>query len=279
MVFAFLMGCSGGPRMSAWPKLGDYAERPDLEAKVVAIDSEAKAAGLELVREVETKGESGTVYVVRSYRGVDTLGRATWACRVASPFGVIMAVGPDEADVREPHEPVFEIDAGESRLFASPGQLVAGGDPELLLRNARGELAAWHLLARGASEIPIELASPPARLVTLSNGELALAAVITAPSLHEPALTLLRVAAFDGARFSERATLAKRFHEEERERANVVPEAETAEARFDRRTRRAFHAILAGEKKKEVAAAFSRDDVPPELRGAQRERTAWLEKL
>ncbi|NUO54003.1 MAG: hypothetical protein HOV80_34595 [Polyangiaceae bacterium] len=265
--------------MSAWPKLGDYAERPDLESKVAAIDSEAKAAGLELVREVETKGESGTVYVVRSYRGMDRLGRPNWACRVASPFGVIMALGPDAADASEPHEVVFEIDAGGSRLFASPGQLVAGGDPEVLLKNARGELAAWHLLARGASEIPVDLASPPTELVELSNRELALAAVVSAPPESDHPLALLRVAAFDGARFSDRAPAARTFHEEEREAANVVPETETAEARFDRRTRRAFHAILAGEKKKDVAAAFSRDDVPPELQSALKARAQWLEKL
>ncbi len=265
--------------MSVWPKLGDYAERPDLDAKLSAIDAEAKAAKLELVREVETKGEGGTVYVVRSYRGVDTLDRPTWACRVASPFGVIMALGPDAADAREPHEAVFEIEAGASRLFASPGQLVPGGDPELLLKNARGELAVWRLSARGATEIRIELASPPVRLVDLSNGELGLAAIVTAPPERERPLALLRVAAFDGAGFTERAPAARRFHEEEREQANVVPETETAEARLDRRTRRAFHAILAGEKKKDVADAFSRDDVAPELRGAMRDRAAWLEKL
>jgi hypothetical protein len=278
VVLAFLFGCSSEPRTSPWPKLGVYLERPDIGARIASIDREAAASGLTLVREVETKSETGTRYVVRAYVGRDSLGRDAWACRVASPYGVVMAVGPATADGPAPHEVVFEADRGAGRLFVSPGQLVRGGEPELLLRNAAGELAVWTLAPLGASEMPIELSPPPIRVIDLPTGELGLAAEIEVPPAREPRLTVTIVASEDGGRFTPDAPAALAFHAAERERAALVPEEETADARLDRRTKEAFHAIRAGAKAKDVASRFAKEDAPAELRSTSKERAAWLEK-
>lgn len=278
-LFAFLVaGCtSDRPAVDAWPALGLYAERPDLPAKLAAIDAEASAAKLELIREVDTQGEAGTRYVVRSYRGLDLLGRETWACRVASPLGVVLALGPGERSVAS--EVVFEADAGEGHLFASPGQLIAGGEPELLLRRHDGALRVWSLAPRGASPIEIDLSPAPTGVRTLPTGEVVLVAEIATPPGSGAPLYLLTAAGFAGGRFTSKADSANRFHAEREALFAIVPEGETMAARLDRMTSRAFHAIRAGADRKAVARELSQQDVAPELRETLRARSAWLEKL
>ncbi|MBL9022183.1 MAG: hypothetical protein JNL21_08270 [Myxococcales bacterium] len=277
LLATLVAGCAGEPRQrpNAWPALGLYAERPDLEERLAAIDREAAAAGLELIREVELGRDAGGPYVLRSYRGHDLLGRETFACRVASPFGVVLALGPGDRTV--PSELVFEADAGEGRLFASPGQLVPGGEPEVLLRRADGGLGVWSLGPRGASPIRVELSPAPSGVRALSTGEIVIVAEVAAPPEPEP-LRLLVAAGFAGGAFTTKAAAARHFHEESEAAAQDAPEGETAAARLDRLTAAAFHAIRAGADRKATARSFGQQEVPPQLREVQRARAAWLEK-
>jgi hypothetical protein len=275
LVFAFsVAGCGGEARMSPWPGLGLYAERPDLDQRLAAIDLETAGAKLTLEHEARAKSETGDAYVVRSYRGVDLVGRTTWACRAASPYGVVLAVGPGDPAIGS--EVVFAADAGGGRIFASPGQLVAGGEPEVLLRNDSGALSVWTLGLRGASPVPIDLVPPPVGVRVLDTGEIVLVAEMTVPSTSDPPLRVAAAAGFSASKFTKDAGTAKRFHAEMEGAYAEPPEGETAAARFDRVTVHAFHAIRAGGDKKAIRERYAKEEVAPELRATHRDRAAWL---
>jgi len=275
LVFAFsVAGCGGEPRVSPWPALRLYAEQPDLDARLAAIDHETAGAKLTLEHEARTKGETGDAYVVRSYRGVDLMGHTTWACRAASPYGVVLAVGPGDPSIAS--EVVFAADAGSGRIFASPGQLIAGGEPEVLLRDRAGALSVWTLGLRGASPVSIDLVPPPIGVRVLDTGEIVLVSEMTVPSLSEPPLMVAAAAGFSDGRFKKDAGTARRFHAEMEAAYAAVPEGEAAAERFDRVTIHAFHAIRAGGDEKATREVYAKVDVAPELRALQRERAAWL---
>ncbi len=259
------------------PPLGLYAEPDDLEERLAAIERETAAAGLELDQEVTTSSESGTRYVVRSYRGRDRLGSPTRATRVASPHGVVLAVGPEhERQDDAPTELVRFFELGEGRVLALPGPLVEGGEPEIVLRARSGALGVYTLGPRGAAQIPVGLPAPPTRVRELASGRLALAVDLRVPPDREPPLLAEVVATEVGSRFDVRGPEVGAFHGRERDRLSEPVAEESDAARLDRITLRAFHAIRAGEDAKITAEAVGAVPMPTDLRDTRQVRAAWL---
>src|SRR6185369_4447109 len=124
--------------------------RADLDGRLAAIDREAAALGL--ARGAEIRAElprKGGAAVIRGYDGVDAAGRAVHAVRVATPLGVVMAVGPldiGDADRRAATELVPALVVGaEGGAFRSGTDLNGDGMIDVVLKSESGALAIWHM--------------------------------------------------------------------------------------------------------------------------------------
>jgi len=270
--------CRAERRVSPWgersgPSLGAFVVRPDLERHVRSIEDESRAEGLHLVSKSAVRGKSGALFEVRGFEGRDRLGRRTTAVRVASSWGVVLAVGPlGEGDARSrPTEllPALEADAGASVRL--PADLTGDGEPEIALRSELGDVAIMALATHGAGEMKIDLPDPPTALRALDAGY----ALLSTKRIEVAGiqLELERVATFDDGKFTQASARARAWHREEEKRRAVAPEQEGAAARAARLLEQAFHAARAESTPGGKRTLRGVDDVelPAEL------RTAWNE--
>lgn len=260
------------------PPLSAFIESPDLSRALGAIEVETRSAGLELLKAVPARGRDGTNYEVRSYEGKDRLGRPTGAIRVASPWGVVLALGPlDEADVPRPTRYLSVMPAGETALLF-PADITGDGNPEVVLQSDRNkQLAIYSLAPRGATELRIVLAHPPLELRLAVKGYALWTRTPSSSRLLTPKWE--RIATYQAGTFSEDTEEARAFHRLERDRHAQAPERETTPARLTRALERAFHAACAEPKPSDRKAkldTLTKETVPPELTDAWKEQVGEL---
>ena len=275
------LGC-GGPEVSPWgtlgrPTLSLYAERPDLEGWLARVDEETQESGLVLGEELRAKDPaSGAELVVRAYLGADPVGRSLHATRVASPFGVVLAVGPLEPrDGRDRAvELVWSMELGAGQVWRSPSDLDGDRSLELLLRAPSGALELWSLGARGATPLSHDLPCTPDRLLPLEPG---VGLGCARAPLGRLELELLEVAAPQAGRLSRNAQAARAWHARQRElRALGGASPSDPGAELRRGVERCFHALAAGEDRAAALRELSSLDAGPAWR---RERDAYVERL
>lgn len=275
------LGC-GGPEVSPWgtlgrPTLSLYAERPDLEGWLARVDEETQESGLVLGEELRAKDPaSGAELVVRAYLGADPVGRSLHATRVASPFGVVLAVGPLEPrDGRDRAvELVWSMELGAGQVWRSPSDLDGDRSLELLLRAPSGALELWSLGARGATPLSHDLPCTPDRLLPLEPG-VGLGCA-RAPLGRSTKPELVEIATPRAGRLSRSASEARAWHARERDQRRSSAEGADERARLTRAIERCFHALAAGDGRAEALAELSGVDVGAALRG---ERDAYAVRL
>lgn len=251
-VVALSLSCASNHRVSPWgaegrPSLFAYAPPPDLAAQLRAVDREAAALGLRL--EVELRGKlprGAGELVVRGYTGADALGRRATAVRVATPRGVVMAVGPlaaADADRSRATELVPSLIPGavattatateagtatetetgtktraatEAAVFSSGTDLNGDGTPDVALRSEAGVLEIWAVRAAGAAPYPVQLEAPPTLALDVDgDGRVELGGRVAIPEGDPIAPDLLDVATFEGDGYTDRSATARVFHAEE----------------------------------------------------------------
>lgn len=266
------IACSNDHAVSPWggramPPLSAFIESPDLARSLHAIEVETRHAGLQLLKAVPARGRDGTDYEVRSYEGKDSLGRPAGAVRVASPWGVVLALGPlDEADEPRPTRYLPVMLAGEAAIVF-PADLTGDGNPEVVLQSDRNkQVAIYSLAPRGATELRIDLAHPPLELRLAVKGY----ALWTRRAPVSGVLTPKweRIATYQAGVFSENTDEARAFHRIERDRRVDPPDGETPSARLTRTLDRVFHAARAEPKPGDPKAkldGLARESVPPDL--------------
>ncbi|MBK6518549.1 MAG: hypothetical protein IPM79_16485 [Polyangiaceae bacterium] len=256
------LGCEPTPRMSPWgarggPHLGLFVETPSLERHLAAIDAEARAEGLKPYAAAAVSGRDKTRYEVRAFEGEDGVGRRTTAVRVATPFGVVLALGPlahdDPRGVATTFVRSMTLGAGTS--LSLPADLTGDGHPELFVSSEGGPARLYSLRARGATEVTIELRGGAKELRLAGDGYALWSSREAEPS---PSLTprLERIATFEGGSFSEAHAGARAWHEAEAARDAGPREDEPAPARLSRAARRAFHAAMAASSAADKGAAL-----------------------
>jgi hypothetical protein len=234
------------------------------------MDDETAALGLEI--DIELRGKlprGGGEVVVRGYRGVDRIGQPTTAVRVATPRGVVMAVGPlspRDPDRSRATELLASMLPGGA--FPSGTDLNGDGDPDVALRSEGGILEIWAIRLFGAAPYEIELAAPPTLAVDAdSDGRIDLAGRLPPLGADPIAPDLLDIATFEGGRYTNRSAAARAFHARRaREAATSAPGSDAA--RLRRALERAWHALRAGQPKAEALAPLDRERAPPDLRAA-----------
>lgn len=270
------LACSAERRVSPWgerggPSLGAFIDRPDLERHVRAIEDETGAAGLKLVSTTLVRGKSGALFEVRGFEASDRLGRRTTAVRVASAWGVVLALGPlEEGDPRSrPTElvPAFEADAGAA--VRMPSDLTGDGEPEIALRSARGDVMIVSLATHGAAEMEVDLPDPPDALRALDGGyALSSSRRVSVAPIE---LRLERIATFGDGKFSQSSERARAWHRGEEKRRAAGPEREPPAARAARLLERAFHGALAEADGKTALRGVDDVELPAELKALWKE--------
>jgi hypothetical protein len=295
------LSCRVEHRVSPWgalrsPPLFAYVMGPDLSAQLAAVDAETAELGLTLA--VELKGSlarGGGPVVARGYRGTDALGRPTSAVRVATPRGVVMALGPLEAgslDRSQATELVPSLlpgvaptgmdgDPDQLGAFRSATDLNGDGSPDVVLRNEAGALEIWAVQAVGASPYTVELTAPPGLGMDMDgDGRLDLASRLRLDPADPIKPELLDVATVEGGRYTNRSDAARAFHAaravEPRPAAAAADKPPTDVVRLRRAIERAWHAILSGEPGKKALDALDRQPVPAELDAAFAAHTTRL---
>lgn len=270
--------CTSDHRVSPWggqpgPTLSPFAPRPDLEARLAAIDGETAAHALTRNAEIRVQmPRGGAPAVIRGYEGLDVTGRAVHAVRVATPLGIVMAVGPlDIGDVarRNATELVPALigggKPGEPGAFRSGTDLNGDGRLDIILRNDSGMIAIWHFDALGSGEYAVEMVIPPSRGADLDgDGRADLIGEIDSPPGDPIAPRFTDAAMFDAGRYAS----SKRWHAG-RARASIAPDGARDAARLRAVLERSWHTILADEETAEnVLQKLGKEPVPPPLRAA-----------
>lgn len=285
--------CSSDHRVSPWGTDPDLSLRqlfqaPDLGGQLDRLDAETASLGLRVSKEIRVKlplreGEA----LIRGYEGHDALGRAVHAVRVATPRGIVLAVGPaDDADTRrdQPTELVPALVTAGDGAGAYRSGTDLNGDKllDVLLRSDAGTLAIWHFAALGGAPYEIEMKAPPRRGIDLDeDGLIDLAGELPLDAGDPLSPKLTDVASFDGVRYSNRTEVARAWHARLAE--PPPPPAPGPPTRPEIRLRaaleRAFHAALAGKERKAALDDLDREAVPKELEASfrrLRERIAAL---
>jgi len=275
-------GCSSDHHVSPWggrpgPTLEAFAPRPDLDARVAAVDAETAALGLARSFELRVAlPRQGGPAVIRGYDGRDPAGRAIHAVRVAAPLGVVMAVGPldpGELDRTTPTElvPALIGDA-ERGAYRTGTDLNGDGRLDVALRSDAGVLAIWHFDALGSGAYEIAMAAPPTRGVDIDeDGRVDLEGDVPIAAGDPIAPRFRDVATFAGGRYSNATPAARAWHER-RLAGVVVPAQGSADARLRAALERAWHTVLAGREPAENVLRDLRREAVPAARSAAFDR-------
>lgn len=251
-----------------------FAPRPDLEGKLALIDAETAALGLTRTIELHVKlPRSGAEAVIRGYDGRDVTGRPVHAARVATPLGVVLAVGPlDAGDLdRSAATAIVPALLGDEQAgaFRTGSDLDGDGRLDVVLRSDAGALAVWHFDMVGSGAYEISMRAPPLRGIDVdADGRVDLEGEI-APVAGDPIAPRFRdLATFAEGRYTN-ATIAARAYHARRAEASVAAIGAPDEARLRASLERAWHEIAGGQRSAEnVLRALRKEPVPPRLRAS-----------
>jgi hypothetical protein len=286
-------------------------ETPDLDARLVLVDTETAALRLQLTSEIPVKlPRGGGPARIRGYAGTDSIGRPIHAIRVASARAVVMAVGPLDAhdtarDTATELVPALLVEAGGrgGAAFQSGTDLTGDGGVSVVARSETGRLAIWRVTPLGAAPYPITIQAPPTRGLDVDgDGRVDLAGELPVDRGDAIAPRLDDVAMFNGVGFSNRTEAARAFHArlaEPKARPNVdaqppkvdaqppkvdaQPPKVDAQPSDEHRLRlaleRAWHAVLAGKSKDDALKELAREAVPARLRASFERWTGVISSL
>ena len=267
--------------MSPWggragPSLADFAPRPDLPARLASVEAETAAHGLARSFELRVELPRGRGdAMILGYDGRDAAGRVVHAVRVATPLGVVMAVGPLDAgdlDRRTATELVPALLGGGPKGEA-PGAYRTGTDLngdgrlDVVLRNEAGVISIWHFDGLGSGAYEIEMEASPTRASDLDgDGRIDLEGDLEIAPGDAIAPRFRDVATFDSGRYTNRSASARAWHMRMARAANA-PAGAPDETRLRIALERSFHEVLAGARPvKNVLEDLRREPVSTGLR-------------
>lgn len=164
-VLASAVCCGSAPRVSPWPQnvtLGTLLRPSDVKVHLARLDDELGAESMAMTEELRGTFEDGEPFVIRAYRGLDPLGHERDAVRVATRFGVVMALGPSPAaDALQGMRTRLVVGLGEGEQWRSGTDLNGDGMPDVVVSVGRGELQIWGLHPQGGSPYATEMLLPP----------------------------------------------------------------------------------------------------------------------
>lgn len=232
MACASATGCHSDHRVSPWLddlRLDSIAPGPDLEAQLQRIDAEMAHENMSRDQEIPGRFSDGTQFVIRSFVGTDAVRRRPrTAVRVATGFGVMLALGPVAAGGvgRAPRTELVAALA-DGGGWRSGTDLNGDGCPDMVVRGEDGSIEVWCLMPRGASAYPVQSIVPPDHAVDIDeDGRPDLAARIHLGSGDAIAPSVIEVAVFHDGEYRADAEPVKAWHLRECRRLGTPADAD-----------------------------------------------------
>ncbi len=276
-VLVALAGCGSNHRVSPYPDVDPavlFRPRGDLDAQLARIGEEAAREGYREALRVTGVLPGGAPLVALGEEGVDRAGRPFSLVRVATPYGLVLGLGPPAFPTRDPSEPV-ELLASlvPGGAFPSGVDLTGDGTPDLAVRAPDGTLAVYQVHALGGTRYPVSLTFPPTGADDVNGDGRVDLLGRAAPLADDPlAPELVDVAIGTGSSFDNDHPDARAFHARLRDRPLTL--TAPLEARARRAIEAAFHAIRAGEPGETAVGRWR--DVALEIDQAPRLRPAFV---
>lgn len=263
------IGCGSDHHVSPWPKgvtLNTLMRPTSLQEHTARIDDEMRVEGLVLEAEIEGQFEDGEPFCIRAYQGPDEIGHLRKALRVATRYGIIMALGPSASHETLGEDVTSFIPAlGESGAWKSGSDINGDGMPDVLVSRPGGVIEVWGLHAKGSSPYPIESMAPMSGAMDVDgDGRPDLVGRVPVPRGDALAPRLMDVATFSEGRYRDDTRSARAFH---RDQLRAIAASDrTAQSQLEI----AWHAIRAGGEVEETLEKLD-DAVDQEhLSGAER---------
>ncbi|MRG93570.1 FG-GAP repeat domain-containing protein [Polyangium spumosum] len=256
------------------PPLTAFAAPPDIEVKLSAIDAETSALGLQKTSEIHAKlPRAGGPVVVRGYEGTDVVGGKTFAVRVATVHGVVLAVGPRDAGehATELLPALVPGPSGgyEDGAFRALTDLNGDGTLDVVLRGRGGALEVHRIFPTGSAQYEVEMTLAPTEVADIDeDGHLDLVGRVAVPEDDPIRPAFLEVATFEAGRYRARSEVAIAWHAR---RADAAPRKEKDEpvedaTRARRALEKAWHALRAGRAREATLEALQKEPIPTSLR-------------
>lgn len=271
-------GCASDHHVSPWPKdvsLKTLMQATTVEEHLARVDEEMGVDGLMV--EAETKGEfeDGEPYCIRSYVGRDSLGNLRRAVRVATRYGVVMALGPTSSHDALRGDHVQLVATLAEGRWRSGSDLNGDGLPDVVVIRSSG-IEIWGLHAKGASPYPIEAIVPVTEATDVDgDGRPDLVGVVPVPKGDGVAPHLVEVATFLGGEYRTDTPSVRSWHRRQlRQRASTRSPASSVE--------RAWHGIRAGQDRDQTFDALiveleALGELPANERASLGRWRRWLE--
>ena len=258
------------------PPITAFAAPPDIEVRLSAIDAETKALGLTMTSELRAKLPSGGgAVVVRGYEGSDVLGRKTFAVRVATTQGVVLAVGPRDAE-EHATELVPSLVPGASGgyvdgAFRALTDLNGDGTIDVVLRGRGGALEVHRIFPTGSAQYEVEMTLAPTGVVDVDeDGHIDLVGRVAVPVDDPIRPAFFEVATFEAGRYRARSAAALAFHARRADAPPRTPRDEPVDevTRVRVALEQAWHALRAGRARDATLDALQKQPVPGSLRAS-----------
>lgn len=279
LAFGAPIGCGSNHHVSPWQGVSFQSlvgERGTLEQHVARIEADMSAEGMRTHAVIDGKLDDGTPFRIFGLQGQDELGRQRHAVRVATPWGVVLALGPetDEPDTIKRAQLVQALADGGG--WRSGTDLNGDGMPDVVARGADGTLEVWGLHARGASPYPWQGPVAPTRALDIDdNGRPDFAGRLQVVRADPLEVEALQVMSFSRGEYRTDTPAVRAYH---RARASALggqaakPELPVAR-RLGASIELAWHRIAAGDDSKAVLQqldelARTATQVPPDVAGA-----------
>lgn len=264
--------CGSNHHVSPWPRdvsLHTLLRPGDIDSHVIRIDEEMRVEGLVLDVELDGELEGGEPFRIRTYRGHDDLGNERRALRVATRFGVVMALGPATAhEAMRGQQVTFVRSLGEG-TWQSGTDINGDGLPDVVVDRA-GVIEIWGLHAQGASPYPVDSLAPITGTLDVdADGRPDLVGRIQVPEGDALAPRLVEVVTFSEGRYHHATEPVRAFH------ARALADMDAAGAPA-RRIEAAWHRLRSGHGSKDVLALLDTNDVDETVRASFARWRAWI---
>jgi hypothetical protein len=246
-----LLGCSSNHHVSPWPRVESFQPLmtpSSLEEQLERVASEMQSEGLTLVHEVCGRFDDVEGFCIRGYEGHDDLGHERNALRVATRYGVVMALGPPSAEEAARGEGISWVVRLADR-WDSGTDINDDGMPDVVVVRASKGLEIWGLHYRGASPYPMDGVVPMTEAMDIDgDGRPELMAAV--PTRAEPVKPqLVEILEFKSGRYRPDTPLVRRYHAVKGEAMRDMP-TEAAAVQMD------WHRFRAGEDVADVLKAL-----------------------
>lgn len=216
---AYIGGCRSNHHVSPWPKdisVKDLWQPTSLQQHIERMDRELSGEGLMLSVQLDGQFASGSEYCIRSYRGVDGLNNAREAVRVATKYGVVMALGPVSSHQALQGRGVSLVDKYEEGGWRSGTDFNGDGLVDVIVMRDSKELELWAIYEQGAAPYPVRSLVLMQQMVDVNHdGRPELLGNVAVSEQDVVAPKLVEVLFFSGGSYVWDHPGAQRWHEKQ----------------------------------------------------------------